>query len=372
MGRNGTVTIVPMTHVGPDQGPIPASQLGFHLGEMTVQHDVQTAFSEGSTIASLLLHNPRWSEIPSDTLATVVDWTGGSPFDVHGVIVHPQALTVTEQFRYDPPYKYKSLGGIAIVASSFDYTSEFAESLHSMRERLGKVGVICLIEKQPIDRNLKWREEIIRDQGFVAVGGSHHHEWVVAQGRLPKIAQHEPVNLFDRYGPSGMIWAIRREVAEQYQRYSMTVTDYQGIDARLVASRFIPNDLKMYRRGYGVSLELACGCAATRDLLGGFQIVPRACDSDHAELDIVKEKWVDERWEKANKRQGYGLVEKLETEPEPIEDGGVCMDCGGPREIFTYSIGEVRPDNMRYFRMLMCRGSCYNDIQREWYVDVPV
>jgi len=95
-------------------------------------------------------------------------------------------MTVTEQFYYDPPYKYKSLEGIAVVTSSFDPTSEFAESLHSIRERLGKVGVICLIEKQPIDRNLKWREEIVRDQGFVTVGGSHHHEWVRDTGETSK------------------------------------------------------------------------------------------------------------------------------------------------------------------------------------------
>jgi hypothetical protein len=339
------------------------TQIPLHLGEHTVLVSVATAFSEGVTIENVLLHDSRWKELGMQTPAAVCDWTHG--FGNYGYLVNPAIFTTSDKFLGEHPSGVH-LGGAAIVMSSLSSSDEVIHHIHAMEELLRPSGAMCVIEKQPGDFDLSWREQLFDKLGFArsTVGSKIKKEWIITHGRLPKMAHHEPKDLFEWYENSRLLDRIKQAVAKEYQKLGYSVESWSTIDAHLHASTFIPHDLRMLRRGWGTRIQ-GYGGIWERDLLGEFnEIEPTTSDSvSFTDFEVYIP------FHRSNRKEA---IEVVKDAPPPLEPLTECGECGGPRNIVAIPEGEDRPGYMRYFMMRYCNGDCPQPMQYDWQIDVPL
>lgn len=234
----------------------------------------------------------------------------------------PQMIRVNPQdFRVQPPSD-KKLRGIVVVTGSLAYedhetvvrqaTHKFAGMLFPHDSRL------MILEKkvEGVEVDFNDRKAMLHEMGAVdinslkqAVDGFYLHE-----SRLPtRRKDREPVNLLANEKRLPYYRRLYAEMRRNYAKTGYKLVGWQNLVNELKGTLMPPSAIEALKNGYGVELEVNCGCRWDVDLAGETRRSHECGDAGCQGHPVVAE-------EEEQEQKQYVLWKKTDLDVH-------CFDC---------------------------------------------
>lgn len=308
-----------------------AIQYGFTERNGSFMPDTLLSRFGNDVIPNILLHDSLWRGIPDNLKAVFIDRDAG-----YWAEHHPRVMNITQNGIGDIPLGIHNLGGIAVISKALQRSNRLREYIDALGDKLGKEGVLLIIEAVGTDNDSNWRKRMLVDGGYAKSDIYHNGNYLVWHARERKKTVHRPIDAMDRiqhkddaewrktYFPLGFA-----RILAYWETQGYHVINFQSLEQLLRNTRNIPDALAKFREGVGVRvIDLRCGiCEYDVTTKGNFiQVkdchIPKDSHRKLPERDLIQQRVAYERI--MNVRQ----ILHFEHHPKPSQKlERICFDC---------------------------------------------